>query len=127
VEFTYRLQTELEIRGMNRFAPALSDCGADPEPLIPRSHAHAISRNGHPAGNRVGSAQRFDRASNVFQKQLAQRAANPVFIIGITHALLTLAELPCVAGTRWIVLGRRWGIAHPNVNIEPRMNADGHG
>jgi hypothetical protein len=40
---------------------------------------------------------------------LAQRAANPVFIIGITHALLTLAALPCVAGTRWIVLGRRGG------------------
>jgi drug/metabolite transporter (DMT)-like permease len=31
--------------------------------------------------------------SNVFQKQLAQRAANPLFIIGATHALLTV---PCV-------------------------------
>jgi drug/metabolite transporter (DMT)-like permease len=32
--------------------------------------------------------------SNVFQKQLAQRSANPIFIIGATHALLTLACLP---------------------------------
>ncbi len=33
-------------------------------------------------------------ASNVFQKQLAQRAANPLVIIGTTHALLTLACAP---------------------------------
>lgn len=32
--------------------------------------------------------------SNVLQKQLTQRAANPLFIIGVTHALLTLAVLP---------------------------------
>lgn len=32
--------------------------------------------------------------SNVFQKQLTQRSANPVFIIGATHALLTLVCLP---------------------------------
>jgi drug/metabolite transporter (DMT)-like permease len=34
--------------------------------------------------------------SNVFQKQLTQRTANPVFIIGATHALLTLVCLPVV-------------------------------
>ncbi len=34
--------------------------------------------------------------SNVFQKQLAQRSANPIFIIGATHALLTLACLPFI-------------------------------
>ena len=32
--------------------------------------------------------------SNVFQKQLAQRSANPIFVIAATHALLTLACLP---------------------------------
>ena len=32
--------------------------------------------------------------SNVFQKQLTQRSANPLFIIGATDALLTLAALP---------------------------------
>jgi drug/metabolite transporter (DMT)-like permease len=32
--------------------------------------------------------------SNVFQKQLTQRAANPVFIIAVVHALLTLICLP---------------------------------
>jgi drug/metabolite transporter (DMT)-like permease len=34
--------------------------------------------------------------SNVFQKQLAQGSANPLFIIGATHALLTLGCLPLV-------------------------------
>jgi drug/metabolite transporter (DMT)-like permease len=32
--------------------------------------------------------------SNVFQKQLTQRSANPLFIIAATHALLTLGLLP---------------------------------
>jgi drug/metabolite transporter (DMT)-like permease len=32
--------------------------------------------------------------SNVFQKQLTQRSANPLFIIGATDASLTLAALP---------------------------------
>jgi drug/metabolite transporter (DMT)-like permease len=32
--------------------------------------------------------------SNVFQKQLTQRSANPLFIIGATDALLTLGVLP---------------------------------
>ena len=32
--------------------------------------------------------------SNVFQKQLTQRSANPLFIIGATDLLLTLAALP---------------------------------
>ena len=35
--------------------------------------------------------------SNVFQKQLTQRSANPLFIIGATDALLTLAVLPLFA------------------------------
>jgi drug/metabolite transporter (DMT)-like permease len=34
--------------------------------------------------------------SNLFQKQLARRSSNPLFIIGATHALLTLAVLPFV-------------------------------
>jgi drug/metabolite transporter (DMT)-like permease len=34
--------------------------------------------------------------SNVFQKQLTQRSASPVFIIGATHALLTLLCLPLI-------------------------------
>jgi len=43
--------------------------------------------------------------SNVFQKQLAQRGANPIFIIAATHALLTLVAIPLLAGTRWFDLG----------------------
>ena len=43
--------------------------------------------------------------SNVFQKQLAQRAAHPVFIIGATHALLTLMALPFIACARPVELG----------------------
>jgi drug/metabolite transporter (DMT)-like permease len=43
--------------------------------------------------------------SNVFQKQLTQRSANPLFIIGATHALLTLAALPFLAGVRPVELG----------------------
>lgn len=46
---------------------------------------------------------------NVLQKRLTQHSANPVFIIGTTHALLTLATLPLfvapmqlrVGGTFW--------------------------
>ena len=36
--------------------------------------------------------------SNLFQKQLAQRSADPVFIIAATHGLLTLLALPLLAG-----------------------------
>jgi drug/metabolite transporter (DMT)-like permease len=43
--------------------------------------------------------------SNVFQKQIAQRGANPIFIIAATHALLTLVAIPLVATTRWVDLG----------------------
>src|ERR1017187_7882668 len=44
--------------------------------------------------------------SNVFQKQLTQRSANPIFIIGATHALLTLCVLPILLlRTRPIELG----------------------
>lgn len=32
--------------------------------------------------------------SNVFQKRLVQNSANPIFIIGVTHAWLALAVLP---------------------------------
>jgi drug/metabolite transporter (DMT)-like permease len=32
--------------------------------------------------------------ANVFQKQLTQRSADPLFIVGATHALLTLMSLP---------------------------------
>ena len=35
--------------------------------------------------------------SNVFQKQLTQRFASPVFIIGVVHALLTVMCLPWLA------------------------------
>lgn len=35
--------------------------------------------------------------SNLFQKQLTARAAGPIAIIGITHAILTLACLPVLA------------------------------
>ena len=38
--------------------------------------------------------------SNVFQKQLTQRAASPVFIIGAVHAVLTMACVPV-----WFVPG----------------------
>jgi drug/metabolite transporter (DMT)-like permease len=36
--------------------------------------------------------------SNVFQKQLTRHSANPLFIIGATHGLLTLATLPLLFG-----------------------------
>ena len=37
--------------------------------------------------------------SNVFQKKLTERSANPIFIIGATHALLTLLCLPVLFGS----------------------------
>jgi drug/metabolite transporter (DMT)-like permease len=43
--------------------------------------------------------------SNVFQKQLAQRSANPVFMIGVTHAMLSLAMLPLLFGPVKVALG----------------------
>jgi drug/metabolite transporter (DMT)-like permease len=43
--------------------------------------------------------------SNVFQKQLAQRSANPVFIIGATHAMLSLAMFPLLFGPVKVALG----------------------
>ena len=36
--------------------------------------------------------------SNVFQKQLTQRDANPVFIIGVVYAFLTVMCLPLIFG-----------------------------
>ncbi len=48
--------------------------------------------------------------ANVFQKQLAQREANPVFIIGASHALLTLMVLPLAIRTQLTALGAAfWG------------------
>ncbi|MCX6926907.1 MAG: EamA family transporter [Verrucomicrobia bacterium] len=43
--------------------------------------------------------------SNVFQKQLTQRSANPMFIIGATHALLTVATIPLLFGPAKLALG----------------------
>jgi drug/metabolite transporter (DMT)-like permease len=40
-------------------------------------------------------------AANVFQKQLTQRAAHPLVVIGATHALLTLATLPFLSRLAW--------------------------
>lgn len=37
--------------------------------------------------------------SNVFQKQLAQRAAHPLFVIAATHAVLSIAAVPALL--RW--------------------------
>ena len=48
--------------------------------------------------------------SNVFQKQLTQRSANPLFIIGATDALLTLAVLPIVFWSAPFALGRAFWI-----------------
>ena len=36
--------------------------------------------------------------SNVFQKRLASQAADPLFVIGATHALLTI---PCLLLVPW--------------------------
>ena len=36
--------------------------------------------------------------SNVFQKQLVQRSADPVFVIAATHGWLTLVSLPLLLG-----------------------------
>jgi drug/metabolite transporter (DMT)-like permease len=43
--------------------------------------------------------------ANLFQKQLAQHGASPVFIIGATHALLTLVALPILAISPPLTLG----------------------
>jgi drug/metabolite transporter (DMT)-like permease len=44
--------------------------------------------------------------SNVFQKQLAQRSANPLFVIAATHTLLTLVCLPLLFAP--LVLDTGW-------------------
>jgi drug/metabolite transporter (DMT)-like permease len=47
--------------------------------------------------------------SNVLQKQLTQRSANPLFIIASTHALLALACLPLLLGAReWALPAVFW-------------------
>jgi len=43
--------------------------------------------------------------SNVFQKQLAQRSAHPLFIIAATHGLLTALALPFLLRTPLAALG----------------------
>lgn len=43
--------------------------------------------------------------SNVFQKQLAQRSADPLFIIAATHGLLTVLGLPLLLGKPLDALG----------------------
>ena len=43
--------------------------------------------------------------ANVLQKQLAQRSAEPLFIIAATHGLLTLVALPLLLGTPLGALG----------------------
>src|SRR5215208_6212217 len=43
--------------------------------------------------------------SNVFQKQLAQRSAEPLFIIAATHGLLTTLALPLLLGRPLGALG----------------------
>ena len=47
-------------------------------------------------------------AANVFQKQLVLRSANPLFIIGATHAFLTAATLPLLFGSVTSALGREF-------------------
>ena len=44
--------------------------------------------------------------SNVFQKQLAHRSANPLFVIAATHGLLTLACLPLLFAPLVLDAGR---------------------
>lgn len=51
--------------------------------------------------------------SNVFQKQLTQRSANPVFIIGVVHALLTLMCLPLLVVA---------GAVKPSLGLEVWIN-----
>src|SRR4051794_21049050 len=47
--------------------------------------------------------------SNVFQKQLTQRSATPLFIIGATDALLTLTVLPLfLVGAMTLALGAQF-------------------
>jgi hypothetical protein len=43
--------------------------------------------------------------SNVFQKQLAQRSAEPLFIIAATHGLMTAIALPLLLGRPHEALG----------------------
>jgi drug/metabolite transporter (DMT)-like permease len=42
--------------------------------------------------------------SNAFQKQLTRHAVHPLFIIGTTHALLTVAVLPLLLGPTLLIL-----------------------
>ena len=57
--------------------------------------------------------------SNVFQKQLTQRSANPIFIIGATHGLLTLATLPLLFGPVKLAHGAEFYGPHVNLPQVP--------
>ena len=48
--------------------------------------------------------------SNVFQKQLAERSARPIFIIGVVHACLALVCVPLllILGTPVISIDVSW-------------------
>ena len=52
----------------------------------------------------VGTRIVANPVSNVFQKKLADRGAHPVWIIAVTHALLTVAALPFLGGVRRVEL-----------------------
>jgi len=47
--------------------------------------------------------------SNVFQKVLTRRTADPLFIVGATHALLSLACVPLLAGSALPASSEFWG------------------
>ncbi len=48
--------------------------------------------------------------SNLFQKQLAERSAEPLFIIAATHAMLTVVAVPLLAAEPVLQLGASfWG------------------
>ncbi len=59
--------------------------------------------------------------SDVFQKQLAQRSAEPLFTIVATHGLLTALALPFLAGMPLGAAPREWDIAE--VSHLPRPKA----
>jgi drug/metabolite transporter (DMT)-like permease len=48
--------------------------------------------------------------SNVFQKQLAERDVSPVFIIGVTHAWLTLIAIPWIGFLPTHLLGHAFWV-----------------
>jgi drug/metabolite transporter (DMT)-like permease len=61
--------------------------------------------------------------ANVFQKQLVQRSADPLFVIGATHALLTLACVPLLVPTLHLELARAFWV---NVGIAAILAVSGN-